>query len=135
MAAGDKGASYCRDARTTGVSAFRQINQIFPSGLELPFRIHGGAPREPAKSCRHRQNLKAVAELQSRLIAAQQLMERDYWRLRGRKTAIGNCSTPLPEPVLLIAAASCEIVEANPSRSPRLRSSDWPARTRSRSVP
>ena len=43
-------------------------------------------------------NLQAVAELQSRLIAAQQAMEQEYWKLREVRPAIACCSTPRTKP-------------------------------------
>jgi transcriptional regulator PpsR len=60
-------------------------------------------------------NLQAVAELQSRLIAAQQTMERDYWKLREVETRYRLLFTASNEAVLLIRAADLRIVEANPA--------------------
>ncbi|MFO1115165.1 MAG: transcriptional regulator PpsR [Beijerinckiaceae bacterium] len=115
VAAGDKVHRIVEDARTTGVSAFRQINQIFPSGLELPFEFTAVRLENQRSLVAIGKNLKAVAELQSRLIAAQQLMERDYWRLREAENRYRQLFDASTEPVLLIAAASLQIVEANPS--------------------
>lgn len=83
---GEKVKRIIADARTSGVSAFRQVTQRFPSGLELPIeyttvRLGGrGGLLAIGKS------LQAVAELQSRLVEAQQTMERDYWKLREVET-------------------------------------------------
>ncbi len=103
------------DARARGVSGFRQITQRFPSGLELPMefttvRLGGqGGLLAIGKS------LQAVAELQSRLIAAQQAMERDYWKLREVETRYRLLFDASNEAVLLIKATSLRIVEANPA--------------------
>src|SRR5271167_1352684 len=68
----DKVQRMVEDARTSGVSAFRQVTQRFPSGLEIPMEyttlLLGGRAGLLALG----KNLLAVAELQSRLIAAQQ---------------------------------------------------------------
>ena len=74
------------DARTTGVSAFRQVTQRFPSGLELPMEYTTVLLGGRAGLLAIGKNLQAVAELQARLIAAQQAMERDYWKLREVET-------------------------------------------------
>ena len=50
-------------------------------------------------------NVQAVAELQSRLIAAQQAMERDYWKLREIETRYRVLFDASNEAVLLVAAA------------------------------
>jgi transcriptional regulator PpsR len=101
------------DARTLGVSAFRQINQRFPNGLELPFEYT--AFRSERKGliavgkC-----LQAVAELQAKLIAAQQAIERDYWKLREIETRCRLLFDRSNEAVLLVRAANLRVVEANP---------------------
>ena len=50
-------------------------------------------------------SLQAVAELQSRLVAAQQAMERDYWKLREIETRYRVLFDASNEAVLLVAAA------------------------------
>jgi len=127
--AGDKIKRIVEDARTTGVSAFRQINQVFPSGLELPFEFTAVRLENQRSLVAIGKNLKAIAELQSRLIAAQQLMERDYWRLREAENRYRLLFDASNEPVLLIAAGSLQLVEANPSA---IRAFDLPIGKRGR---
>src|SRR6478609_7014583 len=74
------------DARATGISAFRQVTQRFPSGLELPMEYTTVLLGGRAGLLAIGKNLQAIAELQSRLITAQQTMERDYWKLREIET-------------------------------------------------
>jgi transcriptional regulator PpsR len=128
-AAGDKVKRIIEDASNTGVSAFRQITQRFPSGLELPFEYTAVRLGDKGSLVAVGKNLKAVAELQSRLIAAQQLMERDYWRLReveGRYRLLFDASS---EAVLLVSATTMQILDANPAAS---RVMDLPAMKRGR---
>lgn len=103
------------DARRNGVSAFRQVTQRFPSGLELPVEYTtvrlGGAAGLVAIG----KNLQAVAELQSRLIATQQAREQDYWKLREIETRSRLLFDASSEAVLLIRADTLRIVEANPA--------------------
>ncbi len=102
------------DARSTGVSAFRQVNQRFPSGLELP--IEYTAVRLGRKGLvAVGKSLQAVAELQSRLNAAQQAIERDYWKLREVETRCRLLFDRSNEAVLMVRASGFEIVEANPA--------------------
>jgi transcriptional regulator PpsR len=102
------------DARVSGVSAFWQVTQQFPSGLELPIeyttvRQTTGGLVAIGKS------LQAVAELQSRLVAAQHAMEQDYWKLREVETRYRLLFDASNEAVLLLRADSLRVVEANPA--------------------
>ena len=112
---GDKVRRMVEDARTHGVSGFRQVTQRFPSGLELPVEYTtvrlGGKGGLVAIG----KNLQAVAELQSRLIAAQQAMERDYWKLREVETRYRLLFDASTEAVLLVRASNLRVVEANPA--------------------
>jgi transcriptional regulator PpsR len=103
------------DARSGGISAFRQVTQRFPSGLEVPMEyttvLLGGRAGLLAVG----KNLQAVAELQSRLITAQQTLERDYWKLREVETRYRLLFDASNEAVLVLNAANLRIVEANPA--------------------
>ncbi len=104
-----------RDACDGGISAFRHVTQRFPSGLELPMEYTvvrlGGAAGLVAVG----KSLQAVAELQSRLVAAQQAMERDYWKLRDVETRYRLLFDASNEAVVMINADSLSVVEANPA--------------------
>ena len=103
------------DARERGVSAYRQVNQRFPSGLELPMEYTTVRLGGKAGLLAIGRNLKAVAELQSRLVAAQQAMEQDYWKLREIETRYRVLFDASNEAVLLLSAETLRIVEANPA--------------------
>jgi transcriptional regulator PpsR len=103
------------DARMSGVSAFRQINQRFPSGLELPMEYTTVRLGGTAGLIAIGRNLKVVAELQSRLVAAQQALEQDYWKLREVETRYRVLFDASNEAVLLISPENFRIVEANPA--------------------
>lgn len=111
---GDKVKRMVEDARAKGVSAFRQLNQRFPSGAEMLMEyttVRLGDSRLMAVG----KSLHAVAELQSRLIAAQQAMERDYWKLRQVETRYRSLLHASNEALVLIDAADMRVVEANPA--------------------
>lgn len=102
-------------ARKGGVSGFRQVNQRFPNGLELPIEYSTVRLGGKAGLMAIGKNLQAVAELQSRLIAAQQAMERDYWKVREVETRYRLLFDATNEAVLLIRSSNLHIVEANPA--------------------
>ena len=118
---GDKVRRMLTDAREQGVSAFRQVTQRFPSGLELPMEyttvLLGGRAGLLAVG----KNLQAVAELQARLIAAQQAMERDYWKMREVETRYRLLFDTSHEPVVLLRASDLRILQANPAATGRAR--------------
>ncbi len=104
------------DARARGISAFRHVLQRFPSGLELPMEyttIRMGGTNGGLLAMG--KNLKAVAELQARLIAAQQATEQEYWKLRDVETRYRLLFDAAAEAVLMISAADFRVVEANPA--------------------
>jgi len=93
------------DARESGVSAYRQVTQRFPSGLEVPMEY----------TTVRLGNLHTVAELQSRLIAAQQAMEQEYWKLREVETRYRLLFDASNEAVLLLKADTLRVMEVNPA--------------------
>jgi len=103
------------DARSSGISAFRQVTQRFPSGLEVPMEYTTVLLGGRAGMLAIGKNLQAVAELQSRLIAAQQAMERDYWKLREVETRYRLLFDASNEAVIVLKSTNLRIVEANPA--------------------
>ncbi|WP_420132148.1 transcriptional regulator PpsR [Rhodopseudomonas sp.] len=110
---GDKVRRMVEDARTSGISAFRQINQRFPSGTEIPIEFTTMLLGDRTGMLAVGKNLQAVTELHSRLIAAQQTIERDYWRLREMETRYRLVFDAATEAVLIVSANDLKIVEAN----------------------
>lgn len=103
------------DARRSGVSAFRQISQRFPSGIEVPMEYTTVRLGGKSGLIAIGRSLQAVSELQSRLVAAQHAREQDYWKLREVETRYRLLFDATPEPVLLIAVDTLRVVEANPA--------------------
>ena len=117
---GNKVQRIVEDARDSGISAFRQLTQRFPSGREVPMEyttvLLGGRAGLLAVG----KSLLAVAELQSRFVAAQQAMERDYWKLREVETRYRLLFNHSAEAVLLVRPGDLTIEEANPAASQAL---------------
>src|SRR5215475_10332358 len=122
-AAGDKIQRMMHDTQRTGISAFRQITQKFPSGLELPMEFTTVLLGGRAGMLAIGKNLQAVAELQARLISAQQTIERDYWKLREVETRYRLVIEDSNEAVLLARVADLKIMEANRSATAALAAS------------
>jgi transcriptional regulator PpsR len=101
------------DARSTGISAFGQVNQRFPSGRELP--IEYAAARVAGRSglVAIGKNLQGVAELQSQLVAAQQAREQEYWKLREVETRYRLLFDTSNQAVVIVRADSLRIAEVN----------------------
>ena len=111
----DKVRQMVEDARNTGLSAFRQLTQRFPSGLELPMEYTTVLLGGRAGLLAIGKNLQAVAELQSRLVAAQQAMERDYWKIREVETRYRLLFDVSTEAIALVKANNFRMIEANPA--------------------
>ena len=110
----DKISRIVKDATVSGVSAFRQVTQRFPSGLEVPMEYTAVCLGEEAGLIAVGKNLQSVAELHSRLIAAQRTMEQDYWKLRHIETRYRLLFDNSVEAILLLRATDYSVVEANP---------------------
>ena len=111
--ASEKVASMLRDARTMGVSAYRMVYQRFPNGLELPVEYSTIKLGDDSGLIAIGKNQQTVADLQTRLIAAQQAREQDYWKLREVETRYRLLFETSNEVVLVVRADGFRIVEAN----------------------
>ena len=121
--AGESGRDVRRmidDARAVGVSAFGKILQRFPSGRELPFevttiRMTGHAAGRKGGLLVLGKSLQVVADLQSRLAAAQQATEREYWKSRDVETRYRLLFDASDEAVLMVRGDDFVVTEANPA--------------------
>jgi transcriptional regulator PpsR len=119
--AGDSVRRMVEEARTLGVSAFSQVTQRFPSGLELPIEytiVRLGTKTglgSKAGLIAIGKNLQTVAELQSRLLATQHAREQDYWKLRDIETRSRLLFDATNEAVVLLRADTLRVAEANPA--------------------
>ena len=113
--ASDRVRRMVEDARASGISAFRQVTQRFPSGLEIPMEYTTVLLGGRAGMLAIGKSLQAVAELQARLIAAQQAIERDYWKLRELETRYRLLVDASNDAVIVVSASTFRILEANPA--------------------
>jgi len=103
------------DALHSGVSAFRQIAQRFPSGRELPIEYTtvrlGGMDGLLVIG----RNLLAVAGVEAGLVETQQALQSDHWKRRELEVPDRLATAPAGEVVLHVRAKDLQIVEANPA--------------------
>ena len=111
--ASEKVERILKDARTLGVCAYRMVNQRFPNGLELPVEYSTIRLGEDEGLLAIGKNQQTVTELQSRLLAAQQAREQDYWKLRDVETRYRLLFETSNEVVLVLRSEGLRIVEAN----------------------
>jgi transcriptional regulator PpsR len=113
--AGEQVRRMVEDARDRGVSAFLQVTQRFPNGLEVPIEYTTVRLGGQAGLIAVGKSLQAVQELQTRLVAAQQAREQDYWKLREIEMRSRLLFDASSEAVLVISATDLRIIEANPA--------------------
>ena len=111
--ASDRVRRMIEDARATGLSAFGQVDQRFPSGRELPIEYTTARVAGRTGLVAVGKNLQAVAELQSQLLASQQAREQEYWKLREVETRYRLLFDASNEAVLIVRADSLRIAELN----------------------
>lgn len=96
-----------------GVSRFRQVNHELPDGTSLPVGFTtvrlGGGNRLIAVG----RSLRALADLQRRLVEAQQTMESEYWHVRQAEARYRLLFQQSREPIFLVDANTLEISDVN----------------------
>jgi transcriptional regulator PpsR len=97
-----------------GSAASGQIAQRFPSGLLLP--VEYTAVRLDANQglIAVGRQLRAVADLQGRLLDAQRTMERDYWKLRQVETRYRMLFEAANDALVTLSNADLRVLEVNP---------------------
>jgi transcriptional regulator PpsR len=92
---------------------WRHINQLGIQGQEVPILFSLIRVGKEGQMVAIGRDLRPVASLQARLIEAQQLMERDYLRLRGIESQYRMLFDLVHDPILLIGARSHQVIETN----------------------
>ena len=103
------------DAAAGTEPRWRQINHPSPRGPDLPVVYLTLRVGRTGHYLAVGRDLRAMAALQQRLVAAQQAMERDYARLRHVETRYRLLFQVTAEAVLIVDAASHKVIEANPA--------------------
>ena len=112
---------------------WRQINHPGTGGPDLPIVYATLRVGRPGHTLALGRDLRAMAALQQRLVAAQQSMERDYARMRHIETRYRLLFQVTAEAVAIVDASTLKIVEANPAAGQLL--GEPPKRLQGRSFP
>jgi transcriptional regulator PpsR len=117
----DKIDTLLQDVRAGQPARWRQVNHAVPGRDDIPVSYtalaltdEATAPQVPAQLALGR-DLRATAQLQRRLVDAQQAMERDYWRFREAETRYRTLFQTAAEAVLIADSQSLKVLEANPA--------------------
>lgn len=117
----DKIDALLADARAGQPARWRQVNHAVAGRDDVPVSYtalvlneEAPGPRKPALLALGR-DLRPTAQLQRRLVDAQQAMERDYWRFREAETRYRTLFQTAPEAVLIADGLSLKVLEANPA--------------------
>lgn len=119
-------------AATDAPAKWRNLAHPAAGGGEIPL-LYTAVPLKKNRYLVVGRDMRAMADLQQRLVEAQTSMERDYARLRHAETRYRVLFHTTSEPVLIVDAVSETVVEANPAAAQLFGISD--ARPPSRSVP
>jgi transcriptional regulator PpsR len=112
--------SLLRDAETDSTPRWRQVNHPSPRGADLLLSYCAvkvsDEGREPARnrSVVFGRDLRALSDLQQRLVDAQQEALQDNWRLRDTQSRNRHLFQTASDGVLIIDATTQKVVEANP---------------------
>lgn len=104
-----------REAAPNQASPRRQLNHPAARGADVPILYSTVRVGQLGRLVALGRDLRPLAELQQRLVDAQQSMERDYAQLRHAETRYRLLFQLLPEPILVLDSASQRVMEANPA--------------------
>lgn len=104
-----------REAAANSATRWRHVNHPSAKGADVPVLYSAIRVGKDGGMVVVGRDLRSVAALQQRLVAAQQSMERDYWRLRHVETRYRLLFEMSAEAVLIVDAATLRITEANPA--------------------
>ncbi len=116
----DKVEQMLADARTGTPARWRHLNHPAPSGPDLPILYRCVPLGATSRFLLAGRDLRPTAQLQQRLIDAQQSLERDYSRLRHVETRYRLLFQIASDPILIVDAATQKVLEANPAAARRL---------------
>jgi PAS domain-containing protein/DNA-binding protein Fis len=101
-------------ARLGGIAGIGHVAQRFPSGLVVPLEYTMVRFGDGAGIVAVGKQLRAVAQLQSRLLDTQRVLEQDYWKLRAVETRYRMLLDSAQDALLTLDSRSLRIVEINP---------------------
>lgn len=107
--------SMLENAQGGATHRWRHVNHPVPKGNDLPVMYSAVKLGPRGRIVAMGRDMRAQATLQQRLIEAQQVLERDYWRLRHVETRYRLLFDMAAEALVILDAGSLRVVEANPA--------------------
>jgi transcriptional regulator PpsR len=93
----------------------REINQIFDGYGEVPLRVSGALLDDAGNAVMLARDLRPLAEMQQKLVSAQQALDRDYGQLRQADVRYRVLFHVAMEGVLVVDASTRRVLEVNPA--------------------
>ena len=112
-----KVATLLREATTSADSRWRHLNHMTAAGRSVPVLYCGIQIGKGGRVLLFGRDLRAMSELQQRLVNVQQSLERDYTRMREVETRYRLLFQMSSEAVLVFDADKARVTEANPAAS------------------
>ena len=96
-----------------GVSRFRQVNHLLKDGTDVPVGFTTVRLGSGNRLIAVGRSLKSLADLQRRLVEAQQTMESEYWHVRQAEARYRLLFQQSRQPVFLVDAETLQITDVN----------------------
>lgn len=103
------------EATASSMSRWRQVNHAVADSADVPVRYCAVRIGDEGRIVAIGRELSSMAELQQRLIDAEQQIEREYAQLRATETRYRALFKLASEAVMIADASTLKIVEANPA--------------------
>ncbi|MGF1651384.1 MAG: transcriptional regulator PpsR [Hyphomicrobiaceae bacterium] len=110
-----------RTVKGKGLSNWREINHVLPGGEELPLRVLLVSLQSDDRFLVMARDLRDTAQLQRRLVQAQQQMEREYSRVRQAELRYRLLFQSSAEAVVVVDTDTQKVREINPAAELLLR--------------
>jgi transcriptional regulator PpsR len=110
-----------RDAAAGAPPRWRQVNHPVRGGADIPVSYSAMRAGPHGHIVAIGRDMRPVANLQQRLLAAEQSIEQEYARLRHTETRYRLLLQMSSEAVLIVDARSGRVIEANPAAANLLR--------------
>ena len=110
-----KAAVLLREAASTAESRWRHLNHLAADGRSVPVLYCGVSLGGAGRIVLFGRDLRAMSQLQQRLVNVQQSLERDYSRMREVETRYRMLFQMSSEAVVIVDPARGRVTEANPS--------------------
>jgi transcriptional regulator PpsR len=104
-----------REAVSNAKPRWRHVNHPTARGVDVPIQYSAVQVGADGRVVAFGRDLRAMSDLQQRLVDAQQSMEREYARMRHAETRYRLLFQLSGEAVLILDAAAQKVLEANPA--------------------